>query len=256
MLAHVAIGGSYLLRGLKLLAQPGIRQYVVIPLTLNMALFGVGIWYIFGWLQGIIDWINGFLPAWLHWLHWLLIPLLVMTVAVTLFSVFSMLLNLVAAPFNSLLAEQVEYHQTGQFAAATPMTAATLLRDTIPLFRNEMNKIFYALFWMIPFLILFVVPVLNVVAPVLWIVYSAWMLAIQYLDVPMGNHGLIGKEVRQQLRQQRALSLGFGGMALLLTALPLINFLAMPAAVAGATLFWLERCAPDRPGVQGKSSLS
>ncbi|MEO5353016.1 MAG: sulfate transporter CysZ [Magnetococcus sp. XQGC-1] len=247
MIAQMVLGGRTLLRGLQLLSQPGIRQYVVIPLILNIALFGAGIWYIHGWLQKIFDWIDGFLPSWLHWLQWLLVPLLVIAVAITLFSLFSMLLNLVAAPFNSLLAEQVEYQQTGRFATGKPITMQSLLADTAPLLWGELNKILYALLWMIPFLLLFIIPVVNVVAPLFWILYSTWMLAIQYMDIPMNNHALNGRQVRQTLRQKRALSMGFGGMTLLLTSLPFVNFLAMPAAVAGATLLWLEQFAQEQP---------
>ncbi len=248
MVAQMIIGGGYLLRGLALLTRSGIRRYVVIPLLLNMALFGVGIWTLTGWLKTIFEWIDGFLPSWLHWLQWLVAPLMVVAVATTVFFTFSMVTNLIAAPFNSLLAEQVEYHLTGRFPEGEAMSVQALLTRTVPLLWGEINKILYALFWMIPFLILFIIPVVHIAAPFLWMLYSAWMLAIQYLDLPMGNHDLAGGEVRQRLRRQRPLSLGFGGMVLLLNTLPLVNLLAMPAAVAGATLLWVERFAPVQPG--------
>ncbi|MEZ5582290.1 MAG: hypothetical protein R3F37_05475 [Candidatus Competibacteraceae bacterium] len=41
-----------------------------------------------------------------------------------------------------------------------------------------------------PLLVLFVIPGVNVIAPLLWLVFGAWMLALQYADYPMGNHGL------------------------------------------------------------------
>ena len=40
------------------------------------------------------------------------------------------------------------------------------------------------------------------------------------------------------LRQHPLLALGFGAMTLLLILIPVLNFLAMPAAVVGATLMW------------------
>ncbi|MEO5362947.1 MAG: sulfate transporter CysZ [Magnetococcus sp. DMHC-8] len=244
MLAHLMTGSRYPLRGLALLARPGLRRFVAIPLTLNICLFGAGITYIFSWLQNIFDWIDGYLPSWLHWLQWLVTPLLVLAASATLFFTFSMVTNLIAAPFNSLLAEQVEFQLTGRFPAGTALTTGELLQKTIPLLWNELNKMLYSLAWMIPFLLLFVIPGINLVAPVCWALYSAWMLAIQYLDLPMGNHDLTGQKVRQALRNKRALSLGFGGMTLLLNSLPFVNLFAMPAAVAGATLLWVERFAP------------
>ncbi|MBF0584210.1 MAG: sulfate transporter CysZ [Magnetococcales bacterium] len=246
MVAPIVTGGNYLLRGLALLVQPGIRRYVIIPLVINTLLFGLVIGYMVNWFHGIFGWIDNLLPSWLSWIEWLVIPILLTTFAATIFSTLSMLINLLAAPFNTLLAERVEYHLTSQLPKGTPITPAFLLTKTVPLLWNEIYKILYALFWMIPFLLLFIVPVANVAAPFLWLLYSAWMLAIQYVDLPMGNHELTGKQVRQSLRRHRLLSMGFGGMTLLINTLPLINFVAMPAAVAGATLLWVEQLSKDQ----------
>ncbi|MBF0098445.1 MAG: sulfate transporter CysZ [Magnetococcales bacterium] len=246
MFAKLMLGSSYPLRGLALLKQPGIRPFVIIPVTINTVLFAAGLSLFLSHLFAMTDWVNGFLPSWLHWIQWLLAPLLTLAVATTLFFTFSMVTNLIAAPFNTLLAEQVEWQLTGRYPNATPLSTAALLKKTVPLLWNELNKILYTLAWMIPVLVLFILPLINVAAPFFWLLYSAWMLAIQYLDLPMGNHDWSGKTVRQQLRQQRALSLGFGAMALLLNTIPILNFLAMPATVVGATLMWVEQFAPQR----------
>ncbi len=76
------------------------------------------------------------------------------------------------------------------------------------------------------------------------------MLAISYVDYPMGNHGLTFPEQRRQLGQRRYLALGFGGAVMCALAIPVVNFLVIPAAVAGATILWVERlegieAAPD-----------
>jgi CysZ protein len=42
------------------------------------------------------------------------------------------------------------------------------------------------------------------------------------------------------LRQKRWQSLGFGGVTYLALLIPGVNVLMMPAAVAGATLFWVR----------------
>jgi CysZ protein len=56
----------------------------------------------------------------------------------------------------------------------------------------------------------------------------------------MGNHGLKFREMRRRLGQQRGLSLGFGASATLLSMIPLVNFILMPSAVAGATAMWVR----------------
>jgi CysZ protein len=42
------------------------------------------------------------------------------------------------------------------------------------------------------------------------------------------------------LRSKRWQSLGFGGITYLALLIPLVNILMMPAAVAGATVFWVR----------------
>ncbi len=66
------------------------------------------------------------------------------------------------------------------------------------------------------------------------------MLAVQYSDFPMGNHGLKFRDMRARLRKRRFLSIGFGAAAAGLTMIPILNFIAMPAAVAGATAMWVR----------------
>jgi len=47
------------------------------------------------------------------------------------------------------------------------------------------------------------------------------------------------KAGRKLLRQRRILSYSFGGGSLLMTMIPIVNFLAMPVSVAGATAMWV-----------------
>jgi CysZ protein len=98
----------------------------------------------------------------------------------------------------------------------------------------------YFLIRAVPLLLLFLIPGVNIFAPVLWMAFSAWMLALEYADYPMGNHGLLFSEQRLKLREKRLTILGFGGAVLLLTLIPAVNFVAVPTAVAGATVMWVE----------------
>ena len=246
MAVPVVGGVAYLVRGVVLLTQPAIRRFVLIPLLLNGILFGLGIWYAYGWFQALLSWVNDLLPSWLAWLQWLFVPVFIVAVVVTLFLTFALVANMLAAPFNGLLAEQVEFHLTGTFPAEEPMGWKMLLLQTPSLIGNEAQKIFYALIWAAPLVLLLFVPVINVAVPFLWLIYAAWMLAIEYLDFPMGNRGMTGKQVRHFARQRRLVCLSFGGAVLLMTTLPFLNFLAMPAAVAGGTVLWVEQ-APRAP---------
>ncbi|MCY1379177.1 Sulfate transporter CysZ [compost metagenome] len=61
-----------------------------------------------------------------------------------------------------------------------------------------------------------------------------------YIDYPADNHKLGWNEMLAWLRKKRWQSLGFGGFTYLALMISFVNILMMPAAVAGATLFWVR----------------
>ena len=230
-------GAGYVLTGLRWLPKAGLRGFVAIPLLINTLLFGGGIWLAASQLQRLDQAVQGWLPDWLAWLHWLLWLLFVLTVLLVIFYAFSLVANVIAAPFNGLLAERVEkmVNPDGRFPQpSTEFSWRELLFTPLA----ELRKLLYFVAWAIPPLVLSFVPAVNVVAPVLWVISTSWMLALEYADYPLGNRGMALQAQRRLLRQHPLLALGFGGMTLLLTLIPVLNFLAMPAAVVGATLMW------------------
>jgi len=38
--------------------------------------------------------------------------------------------------------------------------------------------------------LLFIIPVINIAAPILWLLFSAWYMTLEYTDYPMANSGL------------------------------------------------------------------
>ncbi|MBF0146173.1 MAG: sulfate transporter CysZ [Magnetococcales bacterium] len=224
-------GAACLVTGMRLVLQPGVRRFVWIPLLLNVVLFAGVMGYGLAWVGDGLAWLNGVLPSWLQWLSWLVVPLLWLGLVLLIYSTFTVVANLLGAPFNSLLAAEVEGVVTGVKPVAEGPGKAI---------RNELEKIFYMIKSGLVFVVLFIVPVINVVVPLLWLVFCAWMMAVEYGDYPMANHGMEGRVVRRHLRAHWAGSLGFGMAVMVLMMVPGANLLAMPAAVAGATVFWLN----------------
>ncbi|CAH9018176.1 sulfate transporter CysZ [Candidatus Nitrosacidococcus sp. I8] len=243
MINQLIIGSSAILQGLHLIHRPGLRRYVYIPFTINLVFFGLFVWLGVTYFS---DLMNSFLPqeSWITWLHWLLWPLFAIAIGLFFFFSFSMSTNLIGAPFNSLLAKAVEQQltHTPVDELATPWQG--LAKEGFQAIKSEINKIGYFLSRAIPFLILFLIPGINIIAPFLWFGFNGWMLALEYLDYPMGNHGIFFTEQRDRLRQFRGLGLGFGVSVVLMNSIPLINFLAMPTAVASATLLWVRYLNP------------
>ena len=235
------VGAGYLLRGLGLITRPGLRRFVILPLLVNLTVFSLGLYWAFSQLGTLSAWIETQTPDWLHWLQWLVIPAFFLFAAVILFFGFGLIANLIAAPFNGLLAEQVERRLSGR-TSESETRWGQLARDAIPSIFDELKKMLYALAWLIPILLLGLIPFIG---PVLAFLLTAWILALQYVDFPMGNNGLRFRDQRRTLGRERLMALGFGSATAAMTAIPIVNFLVMPAAVCGATALWLEQLSPD-----------
>lgn len=228
-------GAAYLGRGFSLITQSGLRRYVAIPLIINVLLFGGLIWFGADQFSHLID---SLLPQWLDWLHWLLWPLFALAILVAAFYTFAIVANFIASPFNSILSTRVELLlNSGQ--TAQPAKGMGVIESLT----HEIKKLIFMLGWAIPLGVLFLIPGVNLIAPFAWLAFSAWMLSLEYCDYPMANHGIDFAEQRRLLRGKRFLSLGFGSAVLLVSSIPIVNLIALPAAVAGATALWREQLA-------------
>ncbi|MBJ6609068.1 MAG: sulfate transporter CysZ [Candidatus Thiothrix moscowensis] len=237
MITGLFKGFGYIFTGLSLITQKGIRPFVLVPLLINTVLFAGGIWLAKSQLE---YWMAHLLPSWLSWLEWLLWPIFAVLIFFVVFYVFTLVANILAAPFNAVLAEKVEARLNGQpipeFAGYKSLPA--LITRT---FRSELSKLWYMGKWFVLLLILTVIPGVNIVAPVAWTLFGAWMLAIEYADYPMGNHNLFFKDELAALKKNRAEALGFGWLLSLMTVVPVLNFLSMPVGVAGGTALWVKK---------------
>lgn len=240
-------GSIYLVRGLKYLPTPGIRSFVIIPLLINLVLFGGAIYLLFSnfsdWVQYLIDlWLPDW--EWLSFLEYLLWPLFAVLVFIGVYYGFSLVANFVAAPFNGLLAERVEQRLRGQINSNLDSWQSIVKLIPAALAR-ELSKLAYYLPRLLVLLVLSFVPVVNLLMPFVWFAFAAWMMAIQYCDYPMDNNRVSFKQMRVLLSQRRWSALGFGSLVQLGMLVPVLNLILMPAAVIGATLFWVEQYTTD-----------
>jgi CysZ protein len=231
------IGFGYLLKGMGMLLSPGLKRYLLVPILINILIFSLAGWLGYTQFNDLLDWL---LPqeSWLSYFRWVLWPLFAITILLVTFYTFTAVANLLAAPFNSLLAERVEFQVSG---TKPPKSNEKIMAVILPAILSELRKLGYFLIRAIPLLVLFVIPGLNLLAPLLWVLFSAWFLALEYADYPMGNHRMTFPQQHKSIKKLRMTALGFGGGVTLLTLIPIINFIAMPSAVIGATLFWIEQ---------------
>ena len=242
MISNLFKGFGHIFNGLKLINQPGIRRFVLIPLGINIALFGGASYYLFIKFD---EWMTALMPDfpdWLSWLEtaisWLLWPLFSIMILLVIFYTFTLIANLIAAPFNSLLAEKVEQFLSGQAIDSGPSyPTGEMIKRSIG---SELGKLIYFIKWWLLLFVFTLIPVVNFAAPFVWVLFGAWMLSLEYLDYPMANHNKFFKDINKQAISKRSLSLGFGGAVMLFTSIPVINLFAMPAGVAAATSLWVK----------------
>ena len=236
MIADIGRGTGYLATGFSLIKTKGIRRFVLIPLSLNILLFGVLIWLGYAQFAPTVEWMMSFVPSWLSFLESILWLFITTLTAVIVFFVFTPVANIIAAPFNAIMAEKIEEKLTGKDINSN-VSLMTIIKDSI---MSQIGKLIYILMWSLVLLLISIIPVINIISPFLWIIFGSWLLSLEYLDYPMGNHDLTFKQQKAALKKRRGLSLGFGGSVMLLTSIPIINFIVMPVAVAGATAMWVD----------------
>ena len=216
--------------GFGLLFKSGIKRYVLIPFLINLGLFSLATKL----LSDQLDvWMEKLLPDWLSWLEWLIWPLFAIAMFLIVFYTFTVLANLIAAPFNSLLSARIEAMLTGQ--KPEDINSDGFFRLMARTIKSEIQKILYAIKWFIPLIIITLIPGVNIAAPFLWILFAAWFFALEYNDYPLANRGQFFEEVKTYNRKNRMQALGLGSAVFIMTSIPVVNFFAMPVAVAGAT---------------------
>ena len=221
---------KFFVQGIRLLGEPKLRKFVVIPVFINLILYGIA--FTLGYFY-LADMIDQFIPNWLQWLRWILWPLFYVTFIITGFFTFTVLANLIAAPFYGMLSA----------ATLTVISGESTMTNEAPwakVITAELKRAAYLGSRAIPLVILSFIPGINVLAPILWALFGAWGMALEYLAYPLENAGILFSEQRKLIRSIRWGTLSFGGLAAAGLALPVINIIVAPAAVIGATLYMRE----------------
>ncbi|MFJ8041765.1 EI24 domain-containing protein [Kitasatospora sp. NPDC096147] len=140
---------------------------------------------------------------------------------------------LIGQPFYESLCEKVDETEGG--APAKP--EVPLWRELVVSARDSLYVLVRVLaFGVVLFLAGFVPVVGQTVVPVLGICVSGYFMAAELSAVALQRRGIAQPERLRLLRGRLGLALGFGAPLMVLFLVPFVTVLAMPGAVAGATL--------------------
>ncbi|MBB4773081.1 EI24 domain-containing protein [Actinomadura livida] len=243
-------GIGYLLRGLGWVARrPAQWVFGLIPALIVLAVYGAALVFLAFQVDGLAGWVTGFADGWSDAARTsarvvagiaifgsaLFVALITFT-AVTL---------LVGDPFYEAIAVRVEESQGG--APPDPgvplmVSIGRAVKDTLILGAVALG--FAVVFFACGFL-----PVIGqTVVPVVAGLVSGYFLAGELSSVALERRGILRKERFVRMRANRALVVGFGAATVVVFLIPLGAVLAMPGAVAGATLMVRERLAGGPEG--------
>jgi CysZ protein len=223
-----------LVQGGKLLIRPELRKFILIPVMINVLLYASALLLGYHYMA---DLIAQFIPGWLQWLSWILWPLFFLSFFIIGFFTFTLVANLMASPFYGHLSAKTYAIISGQKHSMTqPPVAKVVLA--------ELKRLGYFASRAIPLLLLSLIPVINVLAPLLWGLFGAWGMALEYLAYPLEYKGLLFSEQRRWAKTLKTGALSFGGLAAIGLAMPIANIFVAPVAVIAATIF-VYQCDKD-----------
>ncbi|WP_433464322.1 EI24 domain-containing protein [Spirillospora sp. CA-128828] len=240
-------GVGYLLRGIGWVARhPAQWLFGLIPALIVLALYAAALVYLAFEIDDLAGWVTQFADGWADAARTsarvvagialygsaLFLALITFT-AVTL---------LVGDPFYEAIAVRVEESQGG--APPEPdvpliVQIGRAIKDTVIL--GAVALMFAVVFFACGFL-----PVVGqTVVPVIAALVSGYFLAGELTSIALERRGLRRRERFARLKADRPLVVGFGAATVVVFLIPLGAVLAMPGAVAGATLLARERLADE-----------
>jgi CysZ protein len=229
-------GAGYFMLGFQLIRLKGIRRFVFIPLSVNLILFSIAFYYVFQQFNYYMSIFHEIIPDWLSWLDFIIWPVAILALLVIFSFIFSTVANWLAAPFNGLLAEKLEIILSEQHAPTGNWL--DVLKDTPRTLGREWRKLVYYVPRAIGFfLLMWLLPLLG---QIIWLMFTAWMMAIQYQDYPFDNHKVPFHIMKAKLKQHQARSYSFGLTVAICSMIPLLNLVVMPVAICGATALWVD----------------
>jgi CysZ protein len=248
-------GGAEVFRGMGMFwGTPGMRLLGILPVLLAgllvLALLGLLVVH----LDELADALTPFADRWDEGSRTLVrvgagLALLLGSMAVLVVS-FTVIAQIIGQPFYERISDRVE-HRLG---APPPGAGAPWWRSFPRASLESALLLGLTLACTAPLFVLGLFPVLGqTVVPVLQALVGGFFLAVELLAIPLERRGVHLAGRLRFVWRHRGQTLGFGVTAFLLFLVPLMNVLAMPGAVVGATL--LVRRLRGEPALSGGPAL-
>ncbi len=251
-------GAGYLLRGLGWTARhPAQWLFGLIPALIVLAAYMAALVFLAIKIDDLAGWVTGFADGWADAARTsarIIAGVAIYGAALFLAVItFTAVTLLVGDPFYEAIAVRVEESQGG----APPEPDVPLLTQIGRAIADTLVVGAIALGFAVVFFACGFLPVVGqTVVPVVAALVSGYFLAGELTSVALERRGILRKERFVRMRADRPLVVGFGAATFVVFLIPLGAVLAMPGAVAGATLMARERLADDQLVTAGDAGMA
>lgn len=246
-------GAGYLVRGIAWMARhPAQWLFGLIPALIVLAVYAAGLIFLAVQIDDLAGWVTGFADGWAdaartsaRVVAGIAIYGAALFLAVLTFTAVTLL---VGDPFYEAVAVRVEESQGG----APPEPDVPLLVRIGRAIKDALLLAAIALGFAVVFFACGFLPVVGqTVVPVIAALVSGYFLAGELTSIALERRGMRRKERFARLRANRPLVIGFGVATFVVFLIPLGAVVAMPGAVAGATLLARARLVDETAGHDG-----
>ncbi|MEV4610999.1 EI24 domain-containing protein [Kitasatospora sp. NPDC049258] len=233
-----AAGVGYLFQGQRWVARHGRWWgFGMIPALITLVGYVAALAALVVWSDDVADWATPFADHWSSpWqgvLRGLVVAVVLAGGGLLALVTFTAVTLLVGQPFYESLCEKVDDTEGG----APPAPRLGLWRELVVSARDSLQVLLRVVgFGLLLFVGGFIPLVGQTVVPVLGVCVSGYYLTAELSAVALQRRGIAQRERLRLLRGRLPLTLGFGVGVTLLFLVPFVTVLAMPGAVAGATL--------------------
>lgn len=244
MLKEIVIAIQSYFRAHQFISKHKLWKWILIPGTLYMILFAVGMYFFWKSSDGAVNYLSNLIgiDAWLHRQQNSLLSFLFMMGAIMLrlvlvffyFSLFKYLFLIIGSPLFAYLSEKTEAIIAGkEFEFNLPQLLNDILRGVKLAIRNTLWQSVYVL----SLIILSLIPIAGWITPVVILFVECYYYGFSMLDYSCERHKLSSSKSIEFIGQHKGLAIGNGMVFYLMHLLPFLGWILAPAyAVVAATI--------------------
>ncbi|WP_299433875.1 EI24 domain-containing protein [uncultured Aquimarina sp.] len=237
MIKNIINGIKAYFGGFALISKLGLWKYFAVPILISFLtgiLFMISAWFLSDPLGSFIAkaWVWDWGSETFAVISKYFSILLILAIGLVLYKHIIMALS---APFMSPVSEKVEAHLLGDQHQDHQHRNTSFREQLMRGIRINVRNLFRELLFIIPLLILSLIPVIGIVATILMFAIQAYYVGFGNMDYTMERHFKY-KESVQFVRKHRGTAIGNGIVFMLVLLIPIIGFIiVLPISVVAAS---------------------